>query len=717
MKTVLRVQDFEERLVPAVVIDSAYEASAWVLINTMRANPTAFADNLQGLVNGTVNSAFGLSKTDPVIADLKAMINNASAPANYTAALALMRATPAAGPLAWDETLENHAGSHNDWMKTNGFEHTGVNSGNRFALPGYTKNNAAPADTWGYNGQYSWWGENISYGWGETSSTKAGLNAGAYNMGGFQQRAAFLDTASFMLELNSSSLGHLQNLLGRDSGPGGNLPTYNAIGLDIDQYEAPANYEAQDSIPEASVTTHRLGMYRPGGSGGFIAGIVYTDNNHNGAYDAGEGANVTLSIRDAGGNGTTYDLSAGNQGAFSEYLANGTYTVTASSGGQTLGSQSVSINNSNAWAGIQLGGIGRPTLSSPIGAQTTLRPNVAWSAADQATGYQVRVDDLTTAKTNLFNFAATTGTSWSPPSDLVSGRSYRVWVRGTIGATTGSWSDPRDFSVAITTRQGPSATVADIRPNFAWSSIDGAHYVLRVDDVSMNLTNIFPNLTVSGTSWEPTTDMASGRTYHWQVRAVNQDGRGVFSTVGTFTIAKPTATGPASGVTNLRPTFSWSGIEAASSYEIRVNDYSANVASIYLTRVTATNWAPPADLASGRTYTWQVRAVNSLGQGMWSVLRSFAVGRPTPNGPTGTVSEDRPTFSWSAIAGSTQYQVRIDDVTAGMTQTTIQLAKTTDTSWSPPIDLKNGHTYRWWVRSMNSLGQGFWSVSRDFTEV
>ena len=64
-----------------------------------------------------------------------------------------------------------------------------------------------------------------------------------------------------------------------------------------------------------------------------------------------------------------------------------------------------------------------------------------------------------------------------------------------------------------------------------------------------------------------------------------------------------------------------------------------------------------------------------------------------------------------------KYQVRIDDVTPGMTQTTVQLAKTTDTTWSPPIDLKNGHAYRWWVRSMNSLGQGWWSVSRDFAEV
>src|SRR6476660_1058806 len=114
MKTVLRVEEFEDRVVPTIAIDSAPEAYAWVLVNTLRQNPAAFADNIQGLVNGSVNSAFGVGKTAPVVSDLKAMVNRATSPANYVAPLALMRATPAAGPLAWDETLEHRAGTHVD---------------------------------------------------------------------------------------------------------------------------------------------------------------------------------------------------------------------------------------------------------------------------------------------------------------------------------------------------------------------------------------------------------------------------------------------------------------------------------------------------------------------------------------------------------------------------------------------------------------------------
>jgi len=91
MKTVLRVEEFEDRVVPTIAIDSAPEAYSWVLVNTLRQNPAAFANNLQGLVNGTVSSAFGLNSTDPVITDLKGMINAASFPANYAASLNLMR--------------------------------------------------------------------------------------------------------------------------------------------------------------------------------------------------------------------------------------------------------------------------------------------------------------------------------------------------------------------------------------------------------------------------------------------------------------------------------------------------------------------------------------------------------------------------------------------------------------------------------------------------
>src|SRR5215211_3832229 len=105
-KTVLRLQECEDRLAPSAAIDSGHEAYAWVLINNLRANPGVFANNLQGLVDGTVSRAFGFGKSDPVVADLRRLVNSGTYPDHYGASLSLMRATPGAGPLAWDEILE-----------------------------------------------------------------------------------------------------------------------------------------------------------------------------------------------------------------------------------------------------------------------------------------------------------------------------------------------------------------------------------------------------------------------------------------------------------------------------------------------------------------------------------------------------------------------------------------------------------------------------------
>src|SRR5262245_20176098 len=516
-----------------------------------------------------------------------------------------------------------------------------------------------------------------------------------------------------MLELNSGTLGHLKSLLGRDSGAGGSLPTFNAIGIDVDLYEAPSNYEVRDGVPEAYVSTHRLALYRPGGSGGFIAGMVYTDSNRNGYYDVAEGSAVTVNVRDTAGNGFTDTLTAANYGAFSGYVGNGTYTVTISSGGTVLDSRVVTVINGNAWAGFPLSTVGRPIVTSPVGEQNALRPTVAWTTAQQATGYEVRVDDLTSGATNLFNNAGTGGTSWAPGSDLVSGRAYRVWVRAVQNGVPGAWSDPKDFNVLAPHKNGPLGTASDIRPVFSWTPVAGAtSYAIRVNDISAQLTNVFPGAIATGTSWQPPTDLASGRTYTWQVRAVNQTGLGAWSSLGTFVVGKPRSMGPSTGVASLRPTFTWTGVNNAASYEVVVNDNSAAMPNLFRVRVMGTSWAPPADLVSGRTYTWQVRAVNAMGQGMWSPLASFVVGRPILSGPVGSVANHRPAFTWSGIGWAPAYQIRVDDVTAG--QVNRFLITVSNLDWVPPTDLNAGHTYRWSVRAVNSNGLGMWSPAQVF---
>jgi hypothetical protein len=648
-KTVLRVQQCEDRLVPSAGIDSSYEAYSWVLINTLRANPGAFADNLQGLVNGTVPSAFGFSRSDPVVADLKGLISRATHPANYAAALDLMHVTPAAGPLAWDGVLEQRANVHNDWMKANGFAHT-ESTGGRAAIPGFSRNAAAPADVWGYGyPTYTDMSEDIAWAVASARRTKAAYNTGSIGLAGLYQREAFLDTAAYVLELNSSTLGHLHNLLGRDNGEGGALPAFNSIGVAEDLFQAPAAYEAQDGVPEAWVSTHRLALYRPNGSGGYVAGVAYQDNNANGFYDAGEGYGVTVNIRDWAGNGTTVDTDA--QGAFSEYLPNGQYTVSFSSGGQFLGSRTVSINNSNDWADLVVGrsnplpppgpaarpapvllaapeprvDLGQPTITGPGGPLGYLRPTMTWTGVDGASGFQVRVDDLTAGTTNLFPDVIVGKQDWTVPSDLVSGRSYRVWVRAVRGATPGPWGTPEDFSIDRPTPTGPATGVTHVRPTFTWSGIGGAGgYEVRVNDVTASVPGLF-QARVGGTAWDPPADLVSGRTYTWQVRAMNAAGRGAWSAPATVPLGSSYPTGPAGVVWPGRPTLTWTGFGAAPAYQVRVDDLTTGETGIYAATTGSLDWTPPSDLTAGHTYGYFVRAMNSNGLGLWGPGQTFRV--------------------------------------------------------------------------------------------
>jgi hypothetical protein len=168
----------------------------------------------------------------------------------------------------------------------------------------------------------------------------------------------------------------------------------------------------------------------------------------------------------------------------------------------------------------------------------------------------------------------------------------------------------------------------------------------------------------------------------------------------------------------MKPAFTWTTVGGASGYVIQVNDVSAIMPAIYTVRVTDPTWTPPNNLVSGRTYTWQVRAVNAAGLGGWSSLAQFTLGKVVPIGPGGLTSGSRPTFTWAGLAGATTYQVRVDDLTTGQSMVYMPIVSN-DQAWTPGVNLTSGHTYKWWVRAVvpgPSAGVWFgaWSIGTTF---
>src|SRR5207248_2840177 len=111
-----------------------------------------------------------------------------------------------------------------------------------------------------------------------------------------------------------------------------------------------------------------------------------------------------------------------------------------------------------------------------------------------------------------------------------------------------------DFTVAVPALTGPNGTIGTVVPAFTWNGVGGVtQYEVYVSDLT---TGQVQDLTVSGTTWTPTTPLVSGHSYRWWARG----NAGIWSSSMDFKVAVPTLIGPAGTVGTGAPTFTWNGL-------------------------------------------------------------------------------------------------------------------------------------------------------------
>ena len=189
-------------------------------------------------------------------------------------------------PLAYNSTLNNAAAGHSNWMLANNvFSHTGAGGsdpGDRMAAAGYQ-----------FSGNWTW-GENIA--WNGTTGT---LNV--------------LQAAHSAHDGLFDSAGHRLNILNDN---------FKEIGVGAET----GNYRGYNAF----MLTEN---FAKSGSGSFITGVAYNDNNGDSFYSIGEGrGGVNVSFREgSSGLGSTSTWSAG--GYALKTTETGNITVTFSGGG------------------------------------------------------------------------------------------------------------------------------------------------------------------------------------------------------------------------------------------------------------------------------------------------------------------------------------------------------------------------------------------------
>ncbi len=401
-------------------------------------------------------------------------------------------------------------------------------------------------------------------------------------------------------------------------------------------------------------------------------------------FSAGAGATLECSLDTGTASFGACSSATGHQPAAD--LADGSYTfrVRATDAAGNSATQTRSFSVDTVVPSLSITG-------GPNGPTNDARPSFAFSAGAGST-LECSID------TGSASFGpCSSATGHQPAADLADG-SYTFRVRATdaAGNTT---TQTRSFSVdtvapSLSITDGPTGATTDPRPTFSFTAGSGATLSCSIDTGTAGFGSCS-----GATTHQPTSDLADAA-YTFRVRATDAAGNATTQTrsfsVDTTAPSLSITGGPTGTTGNPRPTFDFSA-EAGSTLECSIDTGTAS----FGTCSGASSHQPASDLANG-SYTFRVRATDAAGNSAMQTRAFSVVADTTPpsltitGGPSGTTNDPRPTFTFSAEAGST-VECSVDTGTASFG------ACSGATSHQPASDLANGgYTFR--VRATDAAG-------------
>jgi CSLREA domain-containing protein len=356
--------------------------------------------------------------------------------------------------------------------------------------------------------------------------------------------------------------------------------------------------------------------------------------------------------------------------------------------------------------------------------QLVSRPTISWNALPGAVKYDLWIDNVSTGQSKFVR-QDIAGTNYTPPADWALG-TYRVWVRGVdkIG-NLGAWSAPYEAQILPgPTPIGPLDSTLNHTPTFSWKPVAGANiYDLWVDSLSTGITQVIRRKALTTPTFTPESDLPTGG-YRWWVRAVGGSSGGLitgqWSAGWTFTIGgAPTSLTPVASTSDISPTFTWSPVDGANSYELQVDRLDKKQSKvIFKTGLPAHSFTPSTPLAAGTYRVW-VRSVSSTGEfSFWTAATEFSVrlAAPSITSPANNSSSSSkvPTFTWNAVDGASRYEIWVDRTDVAHSKIIYQTDLASN-SLAASTQLPAG-MYRAWVRAVTSTGQfSYWSTPVTFT--
>jgi len=381
-------------------------------------------------------------------------------------------------------------------------------------------------------------------------------------------------------------------------------------------------------------------------------------------------------------------------------------------GSHTWKVKAVNAAGESAWSSVKnfTVALGTPNLTSPANGSieyvgATLE--FSWTSVSGATSYDVEFDSGL-GYAYLTNVA---GTTLSMPLTNSNVGPHTWHVRAKINTIAGPWSGNRSYTVAgkptvpvlVIPANGSSVT-SERSVQFSWNNVANAtSYKIQFDSETP--------IDVSGTSYIRTFTTLGN--HSWKVLASNEAGDSDWSSNSLFTVELgiPTLTSPANAVTyyvGSTINFSWTPVTGATSYDV---EFDAGLGISSITNVTTASLNLVLTSVHAGPHTWHVRAKTASSVGAWSVSRTYQVfGNPSvpvliAPADASTIPYDTPTsFTWSAVASASGYQLQFDS------ETPITVS---GTSYSRSFSTQGIHT--WKVLASNAAGKGEWSNPFTFS--
>jgi N-acetylmuramoyl-L-alanine amidase len=301
---------------------------------------------------------------------------------------------------------------------------------------------------------------------------------------------------------------------------------------------------------------------------------------------------------------------------------------------------------------------------TPVCNTTTSQVNLSWTASANATSYDIYRNGILW-DTNV------TATNYVNTTNVVAGTTYTYSVKaknagttqvvnsnGTISATALNCATPGSFTLTV----APECATTTSRVNLSWTaSANATSY-----DIYRN--GILWDTNITTTSYINTTNVVTGTTYTYSVKAKNTtstqvaNSNGILSvtaincaTPGAFTL---TITSECSASATSQNRLNWTVSANATAYDIYRNG------TLYQADVTGNQYINSYLITAGTVYTYSVKAKNAIGQTTNSngTLSLTAIGC-SPGAFTLSAIADcatttsRINLTWTTSAGATAYDI------------------------------------------------------------